>query len=220
MEKSMNSLKAAMVIIVLGLAGLFASCSSDSANTLDPVTPSTQEKTQEQSQEQTKAEVAKVKLTCNYSFSDSTLFYGNAKVVYTDATGKEQTQVIDKSNCTSEGDSVYHYTLNMESTTFPATMTAKLEMGANEEALENAKTGGWIGVTQEIYYTTYDKSGKEIKTTEAFFSGDKARIVLLKAEKMQEFFLPWIQKFMTTKKMDKTFTFTVDSSANISYDLK
>lgn len=220
MEKSMNSLKAAMVIIVLGLAGLFASCSSDSANTIDPITPSAQEQAQQQTQK--KADVAKVKLTCTYMFADSVLDYVDAKVIYTDASGKEQTQAIEKSNCTNEKDSLYKYKLELDAANFPANMTAKLEVTPKQEAIDNAKTGTKVLISRDYGYVTYDKDGKQIDSKVILTEGVNAFSgkVQLTQDKMKGFLVKMLEAMMRAQKLDKTLTFSVDSSANITHDVK
>ncbi len=210
----MNSFKAAMVIIVLGLAGLFASCSGDSANNIDPITPSTQEQVEQ------KAEVAKVKLAYTYTFTDGILEYAEPKVVYTDASGKEQTEIIDKTKCTAGKNNTYDYTLNLETTTFPSTMTVKMDVTGNEEAIENAKDSVRVGFGQNVEYTKYDKNGKEIGTYVMPVGKILGTLVQLPAKSMKEYFMPIVKEQLKFYDMDQTFTFSVDASKSVSHEFK
>lgn len=203
-----------MVIVVLGLAGLFSSCSSDSANNIDPMTPSAQQAAE------AKAEVAKGKLTCTYVFGDSILDYADAKIVYTDASGKEQTHEVDKSKLVKQGLYGNAYKFDIETTTFPATMTAKLEVTPKQDAIDNAKTGAWVGFSKTFDYTTYDKNGKEIASKVLLGTGaDLSALSEIGSVYMKENFAQVVKETMELSNLNKTFTVTVDKTKE-THDFK
>lgn len=213
----MNSLKGAMVIAVLGLAGLFTACSGDSAGStnMDPMTQSSAQQAAE-----TKAEVAKGKLSCTYMIGDSLLDYADIKIVYTDASGKQQTKELDKSMLKQEKLHMNSYTFDIETTTFPATMTAKLEVTPKQEAVDSAKTGVWLGLSKYFEYDTYDKNGKEISSK--VLLGTKTELgglAQIPAKSMKQFFAQLVEQTMQVYKMDKTVSVTVDKTT-ATHELK
>lgn len=206
MEKSMNSLKAAMVIIVLGLAGLFASCSGDSSNSVAPVTPDTPVTP-------TTAKATKGVMTANYYFGDSLLDYCDAKITYIDADGKQQTVPVEQSKCTrKDGKSApyYIYELKIETSKFPTTLTAKLEVTPKDDAtLENAKTSPCMYLANSYVVNLYDKDGKELTTKELIACDTKDEGARL--EDVKKYLKEGLTEELSYKKMDKTVSITITS---------
>ncbi len=217
----MNSLKAAMVVTVLAISGFFTmcltSCSKDSSSSSD----------QGQKEETQTSEAAKTVLTCYYTFGDSLLEYVDAKIIYTDAAGKQQTEVVDRSKCTREKvDDVMGYEetykLDITATTFPNTLKAKIEITPKAESvLANAKTGTTVVVAQKWHFTITDKNEKVIDSGNLTPTGAvKYSGTRLGPESIKDGLAEILTYNIQAAKMDKEFSLTTDKAGKIDYDLK
>ncbi len=213
MNKSMNILKAAMAVIVLGLAGLFASCSSGSSN--DPIVPS-----------ETTAKATSAEMVADYYIGDSLLDYTDIKIVYTDADGKQQTVPVEQSKCKKQqgkNEPYYVYELKVKTTKFPTTLTAKMEVTPKEDSvLENAKTSPCIYLSNSYTVNFYDKDGKTISTKELIASSTRdqdARLDDNAKKMMKEVLKQMLNEQLTFFKLDKTVNVSITAD-NASYELK
>lgn len=212
----MNILKAAMAVIVLGLAGLFASCSSDSgSNSNDPIVPS-----------ETTAKATSAEMVADYYIGDSLLDYTDIKIVYTDADGKQQTVPVEQSKCKKQQgkkEPYYVYELKVKTTKFPTTLTAKMEVTPKEDAvLEKAKTSPCVYLSNSYTVNFYDKDGKTISTKELIASSDRDQDFRLddNAKAMlKEVLKEALNNQLTYFKLDKTVNVSITAD-NASYELK
>lgn len=211
-----------MVMTIFALAGLFTacltSCSSSDGNANDPNTPS-------QTESQTVGNAAKTVLTCNYHFGDSLLYYVDAKIIYTDGSGKEQTQVVDLTNCTKE-DAVPTtrdlYTFEITNTTIPGTTSVRIEITPKDESvLANAKTGAYVTLQQDFLYTIYDKDGKTIFSQKAAPNIDSSTTLnKINASHMKDFLAESLNDQIELKQMDKTLSLTTQLDGKTDYSFK
>lgn len=212
-----------MVTTVFALAGFFTacltSCSSSDGNANDPITPSTTES------QTTTGTAAKTVLTCNYHFGDSLLNYVDAKIIYTDGSGKEQTQVVDLAKCTKESGIPATrdlYTFEITNTTIPGTTSVRIEITPKDESvLANAQTGAYVTLQEDFVYTIYDKNGKTIFSKKTSPTIDSSLTLnKIRANHMKKFLDKALNLQIKLKKMDKTLSLTTQLDGKTDYEFK
>lgn len=220
--KSINSVKAAMMMVAVVAMSMFTACSSDGDSSMGgPSTATTTNTTDTQKQESatTKAP-AKVTMTWEYEFGDSLLNYCDAKVVYTNEKGEEQQEVIEQSKCKRVKELIREldrYEFKHDITTFPSQGTVRVELTPKTDLAKNATTGATMTTSRRLILTSYDASGSLIKESVYLMSEGRVNIKA-SLKMMHEYFEQTLNASAKFSHISSTYKYSVNSQGAMQVD--